>query len=106
MFIAESNWEIIGGDKPMEINLSYMIWPVCLLRCNETLSRLQPGETLSVIVSDPDMVNNILLLIKSQPDLQYNKSRESGSYRITVNRMRVNPHGVAEPVRRNICERS
>jgi len=97
---------LLEKDKPMEINLSDMVWPVCLLRCNEILARLQPGETLSIIVSDPDMVNNILLLIKSQPDLQYNKSLESGSYRITVNRRRVNPDGVAEPVREDICEQS
>lgn len=72
----------------MEINLSDMVWPVCVLRCNDTIARLQPGETLSIIVSDPDMVNNILLLIKSKPDLEYNSTPESGSYRIMVNRIK------------------
>jgi TusA-related sulfurtransferase len=76
--------------KPMEINLSNMVWPGCVLRCNEALAQLQPGEDLTITLIDHDVVDNILLLIKSKPDLRSIASRESESYRITVHRLHPN----------------
>jgi TusA-related sulfurtransferase len=84
----------------MEINLGDMVWPMCVLRCNEALTRLQPGEDLTITVGDPDVVNNVLLLIKSQPDfrsMKSFKSQESGCHRITVHRMEINQDGGAPP---------
>jgi TusA-related sulfurtransferase len=92
--------------KPMEINLCDMIWPVCVLRCNEALARLQPGEKLIIIICDLDIINNIILLIKSQEDLKYDSSNESGSYRIVVTRMRAISHGVEELLHGPVNERS
>jgi len=71
----------------MEINLADIVWPVSVLRCDEALKQLQPGEDLTLTVCDPGVVKNILLLIKSQPDLRFKQCQESESYQITVHRM-------------------
>ena len=41
---------------------------VSVLRCDEALRQLQPGEELTLTVCDPGVVNNIILLINSQPE--------------------------------------
>ena len=61
----------------MEINLSDIVWPVSVLRCHEALKQLQPGEGLTLIVCDPGVVENILLLIKSQPELRFKQCQEA-----------------------------
>jgi TusA-related sulfurtransferase len=76
----------------MEINLTDIVWPVSVLRCDEALKQLQPGEDLTLTVCDPGVVKNILLLIKSQPDLRFKQCQESESYQITVHRMGNNQH--------------
>ncbi len=77
----------------MEIDLSDIVWPVCMLQCNEALTRLPPGEDLIITVCDPDVVTNILLLIKSQPDLRSTNFKEAEFYRISVHRMNAFPGG-------------
>ena len=74
----------------MEINLRDIVWPVCVIQCNEALTRLEPGADLTIIVSDPDVVDNIVLLIKSQPDLEFEQRRESESFQISVHKLLKN----------------
>jgi TusA-related sulfurtransferase len=90
----------------MEINLSDIVWPASVLRCSEALKQLQPGEDLTLTVCDPDVVHNILLLIKSQPDLRFKQSQQSESYRIMVHRMGKKQHTGAGPTQRAAHERS
>ena len=89
----------------MEINLSDMVWPVCVLRCNEVLKELRPGEDLTLTVRDPDVVKSILLIIKSKPDLRFKQFQGSESYQITVRRIGANPHAGADPVQKAKHER-
>ena len=74
----------------MEINLRDIVWPVCVIQCNEALTRLEPGADLTIIVSDPDVVDNIVLLIKSQPDLEFEQRREFESFQISVHKLLKN----------------
>jgi TusA-related sulfurtransferase len=90
----------------MEIDLSDIVWPACVLRCNEALKQLQPGEDLTLTVCDPGVVKNILLLIKSQPDLRFKQCQESESYQIRVHRMGKNQYAGADPIQRAAHERS
>jgi TusA-related sulfurtransferase len=89
----------------MEINLSDIVWPVCVLRCHEALKQLQPGEDLNLTVCDPDVVHNILLLIKSQPDLRFKQSQQLESYRIMVHRKGKKQYAGAGPTQRAAHER-
>jgi TusA-related sulfurtransferase len=83
----------------MEINLKGIVWPVSVIQCNEAITRLKPGEDLGIIVSDPDVVENIVLLIKSRPELVFDQCRESHSYRISVRWRLENQQIVTEPIR-------
>jgi TusA-related sulfurtransferase len=70
----------------MEIDLQNFVWPICVMKCNEALLHLRPGEALTIDVADPDVVRNIILLIKSRRDLHFNRRRRARLYRIRVRR--------------------
>jgi TusA-related sulfurtransferase len=72
----------------MEIDLTDIAWPVSVIRCSEALARLEHGENLTIAVSDPDVVLNIVLLIKSRPDLQFDQHQKSDTYQISMRRLR------------------
>lgn len=73
----------------MEIDLRDMVWPVSVIQCNEALARLEPGHDLAITISDPDVVDNVILLIKSRPDLRFDQCRKSDSYQLHVNRLAI-----------------
>jgi len=84
----------------MEIDLRDIIWPVSVLRCYEALARLEPGQDLAIAISDRDVVNNVILLIKSRPELEFDQCGESHNYHIRVRRRLENqPAAAAEPNR-------
>jgi TusA-related sulfurtransferase len=83
----------------MEIDLRDIVWPVCVIQCNEALARLEAGEDLTITVSDPDVVHNIVLLIKSRPDLKFDQFQESDSCQISVHRMMKNKD-IREPIQK------
>jgi TusA-related sulfurtransferase len=100
-------WQTYCSDEfLMEIDLSELVWPVCVLRCNEVLTQLQPGEELVITLCDPDVVKNVLLLVKSQPDLRSTQSQEKEFHRITVHRMKASQEDGAHPVQRTTHARS
>jgi TusA-related sulfurtransferase len=74
----------ISIQSPMEINLKEIVWPVNVIQCNEALAQLEPGDYLTITVSDLDVIDNIVMLIKSRPDLEFDQSRENEEYRIRV----------------------
>jgi TusA-related sulfurtransferase len=84
----------------MEINLRDIVWPVCVIQCNEALSRIEPGADLTITVSDPDVVDNIVLLIKNQPDLQFEQRQELKVYQISVHRLTKRKDTVTEPMQK------
>jgi TusA-related sulfurtransferase len=81
----------------MEIDLRDIVWPVCVIQCNEALTRLETGEDLTITVSDPDVVHNIVLLIKSRPDLEFNQHQKSDRYQIGVHRLMKTKDTGTEP---------
>jgi TusA-related sulfurtransferase len=82
----------------MEINLNDIVWPVSVIQCNEALARLEPGEDLTITVSDPDVVHNIVLLIRSRSDLQFDQHQDSDTFQISVHRPAANPGTTADPI--------
>jgi TusA-related sulfurtransferase len=70
----------------MEIDVRDIPWPLCVIRANEAMLQLAPGEDLAIVAADPDVIHNIVLLLKSQADLKFDETRESQSCRIKVRR--------------------
>ncbi len=71
----------------MELDLTHMAWPVSVLRCNEALNQLQPGDELILTVCDSGVMDTVLMLIKSQADLRFQQCKESESFRVMVHRV-------------------
>ena len=90
----------------MEINLSDIVWPVSVLRCHEALKQLQPGGVHSIRDATPVWSKNILLLIKSQPELCFKQCHESEVYHIIVDRMNNNQDAGAGHIPKAAHERS
>jgi TusA-related sulfurtransferase len=90
----------------MEIDLRDMVWPVSVIQCNEVLTRLEPGDDLTITVSDPDVVHNVVLLIKSRPDLRFDQCRKSDSYQLNVHRLAMDQRTGADPVQKTTNERA
>ncbi len=90
----------------MEIDLRDIVWPVSVIQCNEALTRLEPGDDLTVTVSDPDVVHNIVLLINSRPDLRFDQCRKSDSYQLNVHRLATDQRTGADPVQTTTNERA
>lgn len=90
----------------MEIDLTDIVWPVCVIQCNEALTRLEPGDDLTITVTDPDVVHNIVLLIKSRPDLQFDQHDEFRSFRIRVHRLTANQNTKTEFVQTKTYEKA
>jgi TusA-related sulfurtransferase len=90
----------------MEINLRDIVWPVCVIQCSEALARLEPGDDLTITVSDPDVVHNIVLLINSRPDLRFDQSRTADSYRLDVHRLATNQRAGRDHVQTSTNERA
>jgi TusA-related sulfurtransferase len=80
----------------MEIDLRDMVWPVSVIQCNEALTRLEPGDDLTITVSDPDVFHNIVLLINSRTDLRFDQCRKSDSYQLNVHRLATDQRTGAE----------
>lgn len=71
----------------MEMNLSDIGWPECMIQCNDALAGLQPGEDLIFTVGDADVLNNMLLLIRNKRNVRCVVYRLSSFYQIRVNRI-------------------
>lgn len=85
----------------MEINLRDIVWPVCVIQCSEALAQLEPGDDLTITVSDPDVVHNIVLLINSRPDLRFDQRRTADSYRLDVHRLATNQRAGTIPIQKD-----
>lgn len=72
----------------MELNLSEIVWPICLLKCNATLQQMKPGGHLLINVEDADMVDNLVKIITSYPDLTHDVVKADGSCQIMVRDLR------------------
>ena len=73
----------------MELNLSEIVWPICLLKCNATLQQMKPGDYLLIIVEDADVVENLIQIITSYSDLCHEVDQRDGTCRIMVRDLRT-----------------
>ncbi len=67
-----------------ELNLTGVAWPVCLLKFNQALNSLCAHDVLEVVAGDPDVVDNILMIVNRSADRVVNQRREGEIYRISI----------------------
>ena len=71
------------------LNLSEIVWPICLLKCDAALRQLGVGEALDLVVKDVDLIDALSRIIKMHPDLTYEISKVGDHYHIMVNRLQM-----------------
>ena len=70
-----------------ELNLIGVVWPVCLLQCNSELNRLYAGEEIDVIVKDPDVLKDLLIILERSSDHLVTTSKQGERYRLHILRL-------------------
>lgn len=67
-----------------ELNLIGVFVPVCLMKCKSTLNTLQSGETMDVLIADPEVVANLEKIIERSDDQVISRRKESDHYRLRI----------------------
>ena len=67
-----------------ELDIVGIGWPVCLLKFKCALNDLCPCDVLDVIARDPDVVENIIMIVDRSGDTVINQHKEGDIYRVSV----------------------
>jgi TusA-related sulfurtransferase len=70
-----------------ELNLTGVAWPVCLLKFKSALNNLCAHDVLEVLARDPDVVENIILIVDRSADRVVNQQKEGETYRIAIEKI-------------------
>jgi len=71
-------------SRHLHINLEDLPWPVNVLKFNQTVNDLQPGDDIIATINDADVVGNLQQLLSSQSELRFDVSQTNTDYRIRV----------------------
>ena len=67
-----------------QLDLVGVTWPVCLLKFKTVLNNLCSYEVLEVSAQDPDVVNNIVMIIDRSEDTLIHQQKDGDIYRLAV----------------------
>lgn len=67
-----------------KLNLVGVAWPVSLLQFQNATSGLAAHEVLEVFTRDPDVVENITLLVNRSEDALIDQQKEGEVYRLSI----------------------
>jgi TusA-related sulfurtransferase len=68
----------------LELDLVGIAWPVCLLKFKSALNEICSCNVLEVLTHDPDVVENITLIVDRSEDTLINRQKEGDIYRLSV----------------------
>jgi hypothetical protein len=74
------------------INLEDIPWPISILKFNQVVSEMKPGDHMIAFLKDVDVMNNLLQLMRHQPDLGVTTSTSGNDFYIEVKRQRIATH--------------
>ncbi len=83
---AETNqWEAKGTvERRRRINLEDMPWPMNILKFNQAVSEMKPGDHMIAFLKDADVMANLLRLLRHRPDMKFTTSTSDEKCRIEV----------------------
>lgn len=73
----------------IRLNLSEIVWPICLLKCDAALRQLSIGEALDLVVKDVELIDALSRIINSHPDLTYKINQVGDHYHIMVHHLQM-----------------
>ena len=73
-----------SSPQTIVLDLSGVVAPIGLLKCNCILADLQPEESLVVLIQDPDVLNDLSAIVSRSDHLTLEKAREKDHYRVSI----------------------
>ena len=67
-----------------EVDLCGIAWPVCLLKFKNALNDLCSCDVLEVLTHDPDVVDNIIMIVDRSEDTLITQHEEGEVYRLSI----------------------
>ena len=67
-----------------EVDLCGIAWPVCLLKFKNALNDLCSCDVLEVLTHDPDVVDNIIMIVDLSKDTLITQHEEGEVYRLSI----------------------
>ncbi|NEU13410.1 sulfurtransferase TusA family protein [Methylobacterium sp. BTF04] len=78
-----------AAEKPVELDLTGLKCPLPVLRTRKALRRLDPGELLVVVCTDPLAAIDIPHLVREEGDALVAQDRAGTAMRFTIRRSRL-----------------
>ena len=67
-----------------ELDLVGVAWPVCLLKFKCALNDLCSCDVMDVFARDPDVVENIIMIVERSGNTLINQHKKGDIYRLSV----------------------
>lgn len=67
-----------------ELNLLGVMSPLCLLKCKSFLDEMKSGNSLEVLVQDPEVVEDLLKIIERSKDQVIKVETEDEYFRVHI----------------------
>jgi TusA-related sulfurtransferase len=70
--------------RHLHINLEQFPWPVNILKFNQAVYDMRPGDDMIATINDADVVGNLQQLLSSQAEVVFDVFQTNTDYRIRV----------------------
>ena len=77
-------YQVRKMSSKSELDLVGISWPVCLLKFKCALNELGAWDMLDVTARDPDVVENIIMIVTRSGSRLINQHLEGDTYRLTI----------------------
>ena len=79
--------DLITVGRDFDIDIANLPWPVSILKFNQVVHNLRPGDNMIARTSDTNLLGNLRQLLGSRPDLHFDVSHSDTDYRIRVTKI-------------------
>jgi len=71
-------------EKTRQLSLVDLPWPLSILKCNQRIVEMVPGERLDVTVKESATKVNLVILLKTMADYEFDICFSHGCYRLSI----------------------
>ncbi|BBO70180.1 hypothetical protein DSCA_41100 [Desulfosarcina alkanivorans] len=87
--------------RHLHINLEDLPWPVNVLKFNQMVHDMQPGDDVTATIKDADVVDNLQQLLGNRAGLHFDVFQAETDYRIRVTKDRTDDPGQRVNIRQS-----
>ena len=71
-------------ERQTKLSLVDVPWPISILKCNQRLYEMLPGQQLLVTLKDADTMENLALLLSAMPGYEFNICKTKGCFSMQI----------------------